>query len=116
MTNLIQSLGKVNSGPSSRSVSDMSSVSRGVGWTTEDFIEAHVLVRESGMYNFEGCRLPVPTSIRYDRLELALGKEASPRDTRMLSLLKYGMPIDCKAQLWSQQGSEESLLSSQLSQ
>ena len=96
MTNLIQSLGKVNSGPSSRSVSDMSSVSRGVGWTTENFIEAHVLVRESGMHNFEGCRLPVPTSIRYDRLELALGKEASPRDTRMLSLLKYGMPIDCK--------------------
>ena len=45
MTNLVGSLGKVSSEPSSSSVSDLSPVGRGGGWATEDFIKAHVLVR-----------------------------------------------------------------------
>ena len=55
------------------------------------------MVKNSGKYNFEGCRIPVPTAIRYDRIREALGETATPKDLRVLSLLKYGMPIDCKA-------------------
>ena len=95
MRSLVQGQGKLNIDPNSRQ-SGLLSVSRGGGWNTEDFIEAHKLVRQSGKFNFEGCKLPVPTAIRYDRLEEALGENASPRELRMLSLVKYGMPIGCK--------------------
>ena len=80
---------------SSLSNSSRLAVSSGEGWATEDFIRAHELIKESGMHNFEGCRIPLPTAIRYDRLEEALGDGASPKDLRMLALLKYGMPIGC---------------------
>ena len=62
----------------------------------EDFINAHKLVRESGKHNFEGCRIPVPTAIRYDRIRQALGDNATPQEERILCLLEFGMPIDCK--------------------
>ena len=68
----------------------------GVSWNTEDFIRVHKLVKHSGKYNFEGCRIPIPTAIRYDRLEAALGGDATPKECRVLSLLKFGMPINCK--------------------
>ena len=68
----------------------------GVNWTTENFLQAHQLVRESGKFNFEGCRIPIPTSIRYDRIKEALGDKATPKEKRVLCLLEYGMPIDCK--------------------
>ena len=68
----------------------------GVHWSPENFIEAHKAVRESGKYNFEGCRIPVPTAIRYDRLQEALGDTATPKEVRTLSLLEFGMPINCK--------------------
>ena len=35
-----------------------------VYWSTQDFIEAHDLIRSSGKSNFQGCRIQVPTSIR----------------------------------------------------
>ena len=54
------------------------------------------MVRESGKYNFEGCRIPIPTAIRYDRIKEALGDNATPKEKRVLSLLEFGMPIDCK--------------------
>ena len=54
------------------------------------------MVRESGKFNFEGCRIPIPTAIRYDRIEAALGSEATPKERRVLSLLEYGMPLNCK--------------------
>ena len=95
MRSTVQGQDKVISEPSSRQ-SGLLSVSRGGVWTTEDFVEAHMLVRQSGKFNFEGCKLPVPTAIRYDRLEEALGENASPRELRMLSLVRYGMPIGCK--------------------
>ena len=53
-------------------------------------------VKGSGKFNFEGCRIPIPTAIRYDRIEAALGSNISPDDQRVISLLKYGMPIGCK--------------------
>lgn len=49
-------------------------------WTTEDFIKAHKMVVNSGEYNYEGCKIPIPTAIRYDRLEEALGESKSPKD------------------------------------
>ena len=52
-------------------------------------------MKESGRHNYEGCKIPLPTAIRYDRLEEALGEDASFRDRRMLDLLKFGMPIGC---------------------
>ena len=70
----------------------------GVSWTTDDFLEAHRKIVKSGVRNFEGCRIPIPTPIRYDRLEEALGDLATPKETRVLSLLKFGMPLDCKAE------------------
>ena len=87
-------LGRPSSVPSSVSDSGLSSVSSG-SWDTEDFIRAHVLVKESGKHNFEGCKLPLPTAIRYDRLEEALGDNISPKERKMLSLLRYGMPVGC---------------------
>ena len=75
---------------------DLSSGSWGVRWSTKDFISAHKLVRESGKFNFEGCRIPIPTSIRYDRLRAALGEGIDPKEERVLSLLEFGMPINCE--------------------
>ena len=65
-------------------------------WDTETYLKVHRLVRRSGKYNFEGCRIPVPTAIRFDRIEESLGSEATSKDLRILDLLKYGMPINCK--------------------
>ena len=67
-----------------------------VSWSPEDFIRAHLAVVSSGKYNFEGCRIPIPTTIRYDRLREALGDEATSKQLRVLELLEFGIPIDCK--------------------
>ena len=88
-----QEVGKVSSVPSSRCTPYTSSFSRGKSWTTEDFIKAHKEVKASGMYNFQGCRIPVPTLIRHDRIREALGKDISLKEERMLC---FGMPIGCK--------------------
>ena len=80
---------------SSSSHSCSSSSSGFVKWDTGDFIEAHLAVKASGKFNFEGCRIPIPTKIRYDRIKEALGDKISPKDLRVLSLLQFGMPIDC---------------------
>lgn len=81
---------------SKNSASGLSSYSQGIRWETEDFIKVHKLLKESGKHNFEGCRIPIPTAIRHDRFREALGDEASPKEVRVLSLLEFGMPIDCK--------------------
>ena len=57
---------------------------------------AHNMVKASGRYNFEGCRIPIPSAIRCDRIEAALGSDATSKERRVLNLLKYGMPINCK--------------------
>ena len=77
------------------SSSCLPSCSGDIRWSTQDFIDAHKAVKESGKFNFEGCRIPIPTAIRYDRMEAALGKEATPKELRVLSLLRYGIPINC---------------------
>ena len=77
------------------SSSGLSSCGWGMSWSTEDFIKAHKLVRESGRHNFEGCRISIPTAIRYDRIRYALGATTTPKEERMLCLLQFGMPLDC---------------------
>ena len=67
-----------------------------VKWSTGDFLSAHDKVVSSGRYNYQACRIPIPTTIRYDRLEEALGDSISPKEQTFLKLLKYGMPIGCK--------------------
>ena len=93
----LQGQGKRKRVPNIRQSDILSSDSWGEKWSTEDFIIAHNLVRLSGKCNFEGCRIPIPTSIRYDRLAFALGDDVTPKEQRVLSLLKFGMPIDCKS-------------------
>ena len=82
-------------GFSGSSASLLSSEGWGIRWSTADFIKAHNDVKESGKFNFEGCRIPIPTAIRYDRIEEALGGHVSPKERRVLDLLKYGMPLNC---------------------
>ena len=80
-----------------RSLSLASSVpSSSASWTTEDFIEAHFAVKNSGRYNFEVCKIPVPTKIRFDRIEEALEGKLLPKERRTLQLLRFGMPIGCE--------------------
>ena len=66
-----------------------------INWTSDDFIRVHLAVKESGKFNFEGVKIPIPTAIRFDRMEAALGSEATSKERRVLNLLKYGMPINC---------------------
>ena len=73
-----------------------SGFSGGVKWVTNDYLAAHNAVINSGKYNFESSKIPIPTSIRYDRLEEALGSNITPKEQKFIKLLKYGMPIDCK--------------------
>ena len=80
----------------SSSPPSLSNSGHGISWSTIDFINAHKAVKNSGKYNFEGCKIPIPTAIRYDWIERALGSEVSEKDARVLSLIKYGMPVNCK--------------------
>ena len=73
-----------------------SSASWGSSWVLQDFIIAHNSVVESQKHNFEGCKIPVPTAVRYDRIREALGDSITPKEEQVLCLLKFGMPIDCK--------------------
>ena len=81
---------------SSSSPSCLTSSGASISWGTDDFIRAHKAVKESGRFNFEGCKIPIPTTIRYDRIEAALGNDVSLKEARVLSLIKYGMPVNCK--------------------
>ena len=93
----IQEVGKIISVPSNRSIPPcLSSFSQGKNWSPGDFIKVHKEVRESGLYNLQGCRIPIPTLIRHDRIREALGEDISQKEERTLSLLEFGMPIGCK--------------------
>ena len=65
-------------------------------WSTADFIFAHNAVVRSGRHNYLACRIPIPTAIRHDRLREALGSQVSSEELKVLSLIEYGIPIDCK--------------------
>ena len=40
----------------------------GFTWSPKQHIEAHNKVTSSGVHNYLGCRIPIPTPIRYDRI------------------------------------------------
>ena len=82
--------------PGLRRIPNLADSSFNKSWNVCDFLNVHKLVKESGKYNFEGCRIPIPTAIRHDRIRQALGSKATPKEERVLSLLEFGMPIDCK--------------------
>ena len=82
--------------PSSKPQADQAVFEGNISWSTQDFLQAHSKVASSKKHNFEGCRIPIPTDIRYDRLQEALGEHISSKEERVLQLLKYGMPIDCQ--------------------
>ena len=48
----------------SRGFSDRQWVKQDVSWSSEDFILAHNTVRASGKFNFQGCKITIPTKIR----------------------------------------------------
>ena len=79
----VQVQGKESHVPSNGGSFDLSSCSWGEKWSTQDFIVAHNAVKLSGKHNFEGCRIPIPTAIRYDRLKLSLGDGATPKEQRV---------------------------------
>ena len=81
---------------SSGNLSDPVSPSSIVRWTAQDYIDAHNAVVRSGSHNFVGCKIPIPTSIRHDRIKEALGDDISPDERKVMDLLQYGMPVDCK--------------------
>ena len=64
-------------------------------WDFNDYIYVHKMIRNSGKFNFEGCRIPIPTDIRHDKIRLALGNNITPKEERVLNLLEFGMPIGC---------------------
>ena len=74
----------MSSVPSSDSDPRLSTLDLGVSWATEDFIYAHMAIKNSGRHNFEGCKIPVPTKIRFDRIEAALEGKLSPKEHRTL--------------------------------
>ena len=67
----------------------------GFTWSPKQHFEAHNKVTRSGVHNYLGCRIPIPTPIRYDRIRTALGNNISPKEQRVLELLQFGMPLDC---------------------
>ena len=82
---------------SSVSLSGPQQASGRVRWTTNDYIDAHNAVVKSGKHNYLGCKIQIPTAIRHDRIREALGNHATPEELKVISLLKYGMPLDCKS-------------------
>ena len=80
---------------SSESMASSSELDDKVRWSTHDYICVHNKVRESGLFNFQGCKIPIPTAIRHDRIKACLGPNISPKEQMVVSLLKYGMPINC---------------------
>ena len=96
ITTLHPTMEEMGRGFSKSWVSHLPYRSWGIRWATQDFIKAHIAIKKSGKYNYEGCRIPIPTAIRFNRIREALGSEISFKEERVLALLEFGMPIDCK--------------------
>ena len=83
-------------------------VPNSVAWDIDAYIEAHLAVRDSGKFNFEGCRIPVPTAINFGRLREALGEKATQKDQTTLELLEFGFPINCNPSFGVKKNTEKS--------
>ena len=56
-----------------------------------NLVEIHEKVIESGMYNFQGCKIPINEKIDIDFMDRMLGDYC---DKEVLPLLRYGFPIE----------------------
>ena len=73
----------MSSGFSSRSPVGGCEFAGNVKWSTQDYIDAHIAVVTSGKHNYQGCKIPIPTKIRYDRIKEALGNKISAKEHRV---------------------------------
>ena len=58
---------------------------------TDDSIELHKIIKNSGTYNYLGCRIPVRSQLKVDNWVQEL---QGYWDTQLLEFLKYGFPLD----------------------
>ena len=54
-------------------------------------IKIHNLVKQSGVYNFLGCRIPIQTQLNVDEWSRQL---CGYWDTQLIDLITYGFPLD----------------------
>ena len=54
-------------------------------------IKIHNLVKQSGVYNFWGCRIPIHTQLNVDEWSRQL---SGYWDTQLIDLITYGFPLD----------------------
>ena len=54
-------------------------------------IQAHLKIKASGLPNYKGCRLHIPSVLNFDYLEQEL---AQYHDKLVVELLKFGFPVD----------------------
>ena len=57
----------------------------------DDPIELHKIIKNSGTYNYLGCRIPVRSQLKVDNWVQEL---QGYWDTQLLEFLKYGFPLD----------------------
>ena len=51
------------------------------------------LVKKSGVYNYQGCKIPLPSNFNFEFLQKEL---AQYHNKQVIKFLKYGFPVDCK--------------------
>ena len=58
----------------------------------QELWEIHVKVKASGKYNFQECRLQLPSKFNFDFIEQEL---VDYEDSKIVDMLKFGFPVDC---------------------
>ena len=64
----------------------------------EFYIKAHKIIKRSGKYNFQHCKIPVPIKWNLDHLDNLL---SNYEDRDIVQLLRFGWPIELKHTLQS---------------
>lgn len=59
-------------------------------WSTQDYIQANKIIRESGLCNARGCRIPIPTAINHNFLATFVNEY---HDKEVLDFAKFGWPL-----------------------
>ena len=58
----------------------------------QELWEIYVKVKASGKYNFQECRLQLPSKFNFDFIEQEL---VDYEDSKIVDMLKFGFPVDC---------------------
>ena len=56
------------------------------------FIDTFHQIKQSGLYNFQGCRIQLPTKFNFQFIESEL---KDYNDPQVVEFLKFGFPVDC---------------------